>query len=284
MKVSSLVSNQSLVYSNLNKNVGSINEYVCKYFTNDSQIFSNNLTINDSNNDNPSRSNLSNDDAIKKEISLNLAALNDADLSKANNSIENKMKQKSSLKNKKVLFQNARINEKIFSISTLKYSIVFFLTLSLIISFSYLSVIAIVHFKSCSVENTDIPIYLIVFGSIGIIRIFLFYACPYSYAESLVFKMYEHLVWRLIVNRFKSSYNSSILVYETYKSHSKMCLICKCFLSFLISFFCCNVVCNPFCNNLFDPNSENNIFFKKYAKSAKSSDSQVNIFYFYSWS
>lgn len=271
---------ENLRYSNISDNVGSINEFVCEYFQN-SKIVSTSTNDNPSinlNTINSSRKNcfLYNNDNKSYAID-EVIAVNEYNAKKCNNNFIKK----------DIYFHNPEINKKMFSMSTLKYLAIFLVGLVLISSFFYFLIVAILNFNACTIDNnTDIPVYLITLGIAGILRIFLFFSCPYSYTESLVFKMYEHLVWRLAINRFKSSYYSAALVYATYSTstnegekvftvkQSIFFLKLKCFISFVLSFFCCNFVCISFCNNLFDTNSETNIFFGKHQKS---SNLEVNL-------
>ena len=278
-------------YSNISKNVGSINEFVCKYFQN-SQI------VSTSSNDNPSI-NLDTINPSRSNIVYNNYAIND-NKAKENSPIteinaiseyDGKIYTNKPRKND-IYFHNPDINKKMFSLSTLKYLAILIVVLTLIASFLFFLIIALINFNTCSIENNaDIPIYLITLGLVGIMRVFLFFSCPYSYSESLAFKMYEHLVWRLIINRFKSSYYSAALVYATYSpssliesqvnaaKQSQIFLKFKCLVSFFFSFFCCNFVCISFCNNLFDTNSKNNILFRNQHKN-DSSNPQVNLVFF----
>jgi hypothetical protein len=278
---------ENLRYSNISDNVGSINEFVCEYFQN-SKILST------STNDNPSIDLNTINSSRKNCFSFNNENRNYA-IDGDNRAIEeiiaideyNAKKCNKNFVKKDIYFHNPEINKKMFSMSTLKYLAIFLVGLALISSFFYFLIVAILNFNACTIDNnTDIPVYLITLGIAGILRIFLFFSCPYSYTESLVFKMYEHLVWRLAINRFKSSYYSAALVYATYSTstnegekfltvkQSIFFLKLKCFISFVLSFFCCNFVCISFCNNLFDTNSETNILFRK---RQKSSNIEVNL-------
>ena len=197
---------ENLRYSNISDNVGSINEFVCEYFKN-SQI------VSTSTNDNPSINLNAINSSRKSCFSYNNDTRNYA-IDGDNRAIEeilavdeyNAKKCNKNFIKKDIYFHNPEINKKMFSMSTLKYLAIFLVGLALISSFFYFLIVAILNFNACTIDNNaDLPVYLITLGIAGILRIFLFFSCPYSYTDSLVFKMYEHLVWRLAINRFKSS-------------------------------------------------------------------------------
>ena len=295
MHKSSSIYIESLKSSNLNKHVGSINEYFTKYLDKTDNLSTSNLNNNNAKPpllyssilSNPATNYVTNDEIIsirklegystplptKSNTSTNIQV----EMLNANKYTPHKFKRKN------YHFHNPEINKKMFSMSTLKYLTILLVTCTFVGAFFCLFMIALLNFASCSLDGSLVPVYLITMGIAGILRIFLFYACPYSYSNSLALKMYEHLVWRLLINRVKSSYYSAALVYQTYLPHtsmvkkSKVGLLLKCFFSFLVNFVCCNCVCNDYCNDKFDTNSKNNIVFKSYEKESSAFECRINV-------
>ena len=110
---------------------------------------------------------------------------------------------------KKLNPHDPSINNVTLTCSTLKYTILAVCTLGTLALFIFFIIVGLVTINRCSI-NQHLPIYLIILGFTGITRIILFYTCSYSFSKSILVKMYEHLVWRLIVNRLKASYYYSI--------------------------------------------------------------------------
>lgn len=85
-------------------------------------------------------------------------------------------------------------------------------------------------------------------GIVGCVRIATFFSCPFDYSKSILSKMYEHLVWRLLVNRFKTNYHEvarkkTLRMIESPGTVRGIYFRLSCFSSFLFSYFCCNFHC-----------------------------------------
>lgn len=101
------------------------------------------------------------------------------------------------------------INANTISMSTLKYAIIAIVSLTILATFVFFVIVGVFTMDKCPF-NQNLPIYLLLLGLAGILRLFLCYTCSYSFSKSVLVKMYEHLIWRLIINRFKASYHYSI--------------------------------------------------------------------------
>jgi hypothetical protein len=149
------------------------------------------------------------------------------------------------------------INGVYVSRATVKYTVVTVATLGLVALLLFFAIIGFVLLNRCTV-NQYLPVYLIVLGFSGLTRIILWSTCAYSFSKSILVKTYEHLVWRLVINRARASYyhacessinksvddrssdsNSSHSVSSQFKCNHK----CSCFFSCLLNFFCCRCIC-----------------------------------------
>jgi hypothetical protein len=103
--------------------------------------------------------------------------------------------------------------EVIIKPTAIKYLIVVILTIMAIVSFFFMLTIGLLNLNKCPLEP-NIPIYLFFMGMLGVTRIFIFYTCPFSYSKSLALKLYENLVWGLLIKRFRVSYRSSVSLFK----------------------------------------------------------------------
>ena len=243
--------------------VGSTNEFISQYFNpdqDDTQSLSQRATQ------------TSNEIISIRNLDLYSSMQNMEHLSlNANKAMpaETRAKKRSSAPTKKVHLHDPTINNVFLSLSTLKYAIIALITLCLLGSFLFLFVIGVLYISDCA-DDPNIPVYLLVLGGAGLIRVFLFYACPFSYSDSTITKMYEHLVWRLVINRFRSSYHNILAIksshnddYTSYSCLAKAGVRLKGVCSFLVSFLCCNCCCFAYFNQLFDVHNKKSIFVKR---------------------
>ena len=105
-----------------------------------------------------------------------------------------------------------------FTRSTLKYMLIALVTLALIGTFLLLIVIGALNLYAC--HSDQLAVYLLFMGCASLLRILLFYSCPFHYSQSLLSKLYEHLIWRLVVNRCRASYNAAIQMSSSLASTS----------------------------------------------------------------
>jgi hypothetical protein len=175
------------------------------------------------------------------------------------NALSNKLKSKLKAR------RDPSINNVYVSMATIKYAFIALATLGLLGMFLFFVIIGLITLNKC-VLNQHLPIYLIVLGFSGITRIILSYTCSYSFSKSILVKMYEHLVWRLVINRCKASYYYSIersMKYRFDKGFdpstgannadevSITSLLkynkCTCFFNFILNFFFCHCICCKIC-------------------------------------
>ena len=152
-------------------------------------------------------------------------------------------------------YHDPSINNVVVSKSTLKYGLIASLALGLLASFIYLLVVGVLNQHKCiyTAENgaSNLSTYLIVMGCAGCVRLLTFFSCPFDYSKSILSKMYEHLVWRLVVNRFKSAYHSAAAhfrtrIWEQGDSASvgrRIYFRLACIGSFVFAFLCCRCQC-----------------------------------------
>ncbi|CAF0872490.1 unnamed protein product [Brachionus calyciflorus] len=166
---------------------------------------------------------------------------------------------KSNYKKLRKKIHDPTINNVITS-STLKYGFLALTTLFFICIFLFFIVIGILGLDLCGIYR-KIPIYLLVMGATGIVYIFIYYSCPFDYSKSPISKMYEHLIWRLIINRCRASYflsnlHGSSLYENSGKSYSDLNFCSKfnvklsCCSSFILKFFCCDCCCFNCCKGI----------------------------------
>lgn len=140
------------------------------------------------------------------------------------------------------------------SCSTLKYALIALTALGLLASFIYLLVIGVLNQHTCvdtGADETSLSTYLIVMGCVGCLRLLTFFSCPFDYSKSILSKTYEHLVWRLVVNRFKTAYHGAVArlktrVWEQDESASpsrRAYFRLACLGGFLYQFVCCGFDC-----------------------------------------
>lgn len=251
--IDSLISNkcvQNVGNANkfLNDNLWSTNTGIQTNNSNANCVFNHQIC------DEISRSRLDNENMNTNQISseLNLAQNNLRPESNLNEAMQTS---KTSYKKLRSHVHDPKINTVITS-STLKYACM--ALMSMIAICAYVSFIAIgtLGLEYCG-KYKKIPTYLLAFGIVGIVQIFLYFSCPFSYSKSIVAKMYEHLIWRLVLNRFSASLflsdHASTSLYENSgKSYSELSTCEKfnvkisCCSTFVSSFFCCDFCCfNP---------------------------------------
>jgi hypothetical protein len=281
MKIPSSICIEKLRTQKVYEHVGCTNEYFnLKYRDRNRQLFSNqNETIedtnfidinnnsnNNNNNNNTKRFENKNENSKLEEYKF----LNEIEILKdskrSNDEIsqfaidqQHKMvsdeeesleKTKAESKKTKFIAHDFSINNVFFSYSTLKYSLILLIILGLCAGFIFLFIIGVLHSKRNCTNEENIAIYLLVMGSCGLVRILIFFSCPYNYSRSILVKMYEHLIWRLVINRFKSAF---YLAFQKFYSKRHLSKLEKnrgeflskiyCFLLFLFNFFCCNCCC-----------------------------------------
>ena len=143
------------------------------------------------------------------------------------------------------LFDQSLHNIEI-TIATLKYGLVAVLTLILTLFLILIFVIGALNLTNCAMNKTNTPLYLMVMGFFGVLRLLLFYACPYSYSKSIGFKIYKNVAKKLIIDRFKLSNKASKTFLSLYDSTLSLgnCVsrtkskFLRLF-SFLFNFCCC---------------------------------------------
>ena len=143
------------------------------------------------------------------------------------------------------LFDQSLHNIEI-TIATLKYGLVAFSTLILTIFLLIIFVIGAINLTNCAMNKTNTPLYLMLMGFFGVLRLFLFYACPYSYSKSIGYKIYKNVAKKLLIDRFKLSNKASKTFLSLYDSTLSLenCVsrIKSKFLrlfSFIFNFCCC---------------------------------------------
>lgn len=173
-------------------------------------------------------------------------------------------------------FSVIRINKKdhvnriAISIITFKYAFILLVTISLISYLFFLFMIGIINLNLCSEENKS-AIYLVVIGFIGILRIVLFYSCPFNFSESILKKLYEKLFKMLIINRCKYSYRTSKIIFRKNRPLKK-------FLYFFYNFFCSCCCSVKFKNNqiiLKNDNLDSDLF-DSYSNTKSNSKSETS--------
>lgn len=161
---------------------------------------------------------------------------------------EPKSRPKPAFHNKHTLYDPS-INNVVVSCSTLKYALVAASALGLLASFIYLLVIGVLNQQTClDTAEASLATYLIVMGCVGCARLLTFFACPFDYSKSILSRMYEHLVWRLVVNRFKTAYHGAAArlktrVWEQDESASisrRAYFRLACVGGFMYQFVCCS--------------------------------------------
>ena len=88
--------------------------------------------------------------------------------------------------------------------SMAKYLLIALVTLVLVAVYVFMIVIGAVNVHACSTENR-MALYLLLMGSSCLLKLLLFYFCPYNYTGSLLNKMHYHLVLGLVVNRYRTA-------------------------------------------------------------------------------
>ena len=158
----------------------------------------------------------------------------------------------------------------VITFSTFKYLIVFILLIVVLSFLMYIFTIGTININNCPLED-NIPIYLLVLGISGLIRILLLLVCPFSYSKSIPKKIYKYVIKSLLVSRVKNSLKATEKFVKSNNKNSSInrdsiqstesALICyksvhkcpriSCFLIFLFNFCCC-CCCLECC--LFQPN------------------------------
>ncbi len=67
--------------------------------------------------------------------------------------------------------------------STVKYSLILLITIMLSTFLVFIFIVGAMNIQNCRL-NPKIPIYLLVVGLMGFLRLLLFYSCPFSYSKS----------------------------------------------------------------------------------------------------
>lgn len=252
----------SLISNKCNQSVGGANQFLDQNFrstntgiqTNDSNA---NCVFNHQICDEISRLRLDNANSNTNQISSELNLVHNR--SPESNPNENMHNSKSSYKKIHKNVHDPNINTVITS-STLKYAAIAFLSLFSICAYLSFIVIGILGLEHCG-NYKKIPIYLLTFGIVGILHIFIYFSCPFKYSKSIVAKMYEHLIWRLVINRFSASLflsnlNSASLYENSDKSYSDLSPCSKfnvklsCCSTFFLNFFLCDCCCFSCCKGL----------------------------------
>lgn len=155
------------------------------------------------------------------------------------------------------------INSVVVSRSTLKYALIALSALGLLASCIYLLVVGLL---SCpEPAESSLCLYLIVMGCAGCVRLLTFFSCPFDYSKSILSKMYEYLVWRLVVNRFKAAYHGSVArlktsMWEQGDSASlsrRVYFRLACLGGFFFNFLCCAFQCCSCCFKDHDDDDDN---------------------------
>lgn len=71
--------------------------------------------------------------------------------------------------------------------STFKYGLIILVSLLLMAFLIFIFVVGALNVHNCQL-NPQIPIYLLVMGLMGAIRVLLFFSCPFSYSKSVAGK------------------------------------------------------------------------------------------------
>ena len=173
-------------------------------------------------------------------------------------------------------FSVIRINKKdhvnriAISIITFKYAFILLVTIILICYLFFLFMIGITNLNLCSEENKS-AIYLVVIGFIGILRIVLFYSCPFNFSESILKKLYEKLFKMLIINRCKYSYRTSKIIFRKTRPLKR-------FFYFFYNFFCSCCCSVKFKNNqiILKNNNLDSDLFDSYSNTQSNSNSETS--------
>lgn len=252
-----------MVSNKCNQKIGTANKFLeNNYWTPNTGIKTNNSNANYVFNhqicDENSRLRLDNSNTNTSKITSELNLVQD-NQSPELNSNETMPKSKSGYKKLYKNVHDPNLNTVITS-STLKYAALVFLSLFCVCTYVSFIVIGSLGIHYCDIYK-KVPIYLLVFGIAGIVHIFLYFSCPFYYSKSIVAKMYEHLIWRLIINRFSASvflsnYAASSLYENSGKSYSDLSACSKfnvkasCCSNFVLHFFCCNCCCFSCCKGI----------------------------------
>lgn len=202
---------------NFNKDVGSAsNFFLDKYQKTNNDILSINIS-----NDNITQNTM--DTQCYKHFSplfqydmyFNDFKLNDKSLDVLENVPKdtqlNNIEVKSSDQNLKYEYSNV-LNQSLTKIvltrSTIKYGLILIITLVIVFFLMFIFVTGALNLYNCEL-NPKIPIYLLVMGFMGNLRILLFYSCPFSFSKSIASKIYENVIESLIIDRCKVSNKAS---------------------------------------------------------------------------
>lgn len=134
------------------------------------------------------------------------------------------------------------INNDYCTQATFKYLFLFLTTSGLIISFSYMFFVSVYY---CSYLSSNLSLYLLLMGLSGLLRIIIFYSCPFDYSKSILNKMYEHLIWRLCINRIKNSYYLAVQTENNSQNSDNRyrCNESKSACLFSYELCCCSCIC-----------------------------------------
>lgn len=281
MVISSIIHINSLKSQNFNQNVGGAHTFLDEYFNDLNDIVCQTNLNSNNNNENDIKSLSSTQEKQPNKICdktehtrlgtnshliVNDVIVVESLVSNKNPNIKSKQESKmnertKNLKKFRKKLHDPTINNEIFSCSTLKYALIALTSLVLLSAFIFIFLIGVVYLNSCGTDK-NISIYLLVMGLAGVVQIFLHFSCPFDYSKSTLAKMYEHLIWRLIINRFKAAYytsiqNSSQIYENSDQSFSDLSLTSKCTVKlsccfdFVFNFFVAIFVVVIFVNNVF---------------------------------
>lgn len=82
------------------------------------------------------------------------------------------------------LFDHSFLRTIILTKATIKYGLILVNTVLLVAFLVFVSVVGAVHLGTCPL-SPNVPIYLMVMGFMGTLRILLFYSCPFNHSNSI---------------------------------------------------------------------------------------------------
>lgn len=82
------------------------------------------------------------------------------------------------------MFDHSFLENIILTKATIKYGLILVNTVLLVAFLVFISVVGAVHLGTCPL-SPNVPIYLMVMGFMGTLRLLLFYSCPYNYSNSI---------------------------------------------------------------------------------------------------
>lgn len=103
------------------------------------------------------------------------------DLGTVTSSVQNKMTEE---RRHSINMFDQSLEKIILTKATIKYGLILLNTVLLVAFLVFISVVGAMNLDLCPL-SPNIPIYLMVMGFMGTLRILLFYSCPFNYSKSI---------------------------------------------------------------------------------------------------